>query len=80
MTWCEAPGTWLGIEVLEEYGCRMADGLVLTLQLVAVSFFLGMGLGLLLALLRLRGPRPLRSVITGYTTFFRARRSSASCS
>ena len=41
MKWCEAPGFYLGHEVLERYGCRMADGLVLTLQLVGISSTLG---------------------------------------
>jgi polar amino acid transport system permease protein len=71
MSWCELPGFWLGFEVLERYGCRMADGLVLTLQLVAISFLLGFVLGLGLAILRLRGPGPVRWAIAGYTTFFR---------
>jgi polar amino acid transport system permease protein len=69
--WCEAPGRWLAFDVLERYGCRMADGLVLTLQLVGVSVALGFFLGLGLAILRLRGPKPLQWLVSGYTTFFR---------
>jgi polar amino acid transport system permease protein len=69
--WCEAPGRWLAFDVLERYGCRMADGLLLTLQLVAISVVLGFFLGLALALFRLRGPRPFRWLVAGYTTFFR---------
>lgn len=71
MNWCALPGHWLGFEVLERYGCRMVDGLALTLFLVAVSVFLGVFLGLALAMTRLRGPRALALGITGYTTFFR---------
>lgn len=71
MTWCEWPGAAIGFEVLERYGCRMADGFVVTLELVAISFVLGGAIGLGLALLRLRGPRVLGAVVAGYTTFFR---------
>jgi polar amino acid transport system permease protein len=70
-TWCEAPGYWLGSEVLQNYGCRMAAGLGVTLQLVAISVSLGCVLGLTLALVRLHGPRWGRALVTGYTTFFR---------
>ena len=34
MNWCEYPGFWLGSESLQNYGCRMANGLGITLQLV----------------------------------------------
>lgn len=71
MKWCEAPGFYLGHEVLERYGCRMADGLVLTLQLVGISSTLGFVIAIGLALLRLRGPAPARYAVAGYTTFFR---------
>lgn len=71
MTWCEYPGAWIGLEVLERYGCRMASGLGLTLQLVAISFGLGLVIGLGLAVLRLRGPAPIRALLHGYITFFR---------
>lgn len=71
MTWCEYPGAWIGLEVLERYGCRMASGLGLTLQLVAISFGLGLFIGLGLAVLRLRGPRPVRMILQAYITFFR---------
>ncbi|MGL5446533.1 MAG: ABC transporter permease [Rhabdaerophilum sp.] len=71
MRWCEFPGFWLKYEVLERYGCRMADGLSVTLQLVAISVVLGFFLGIGLALLRLRGPKPVQWAIAGYTTFFR---------
>ena len=71
MSWCEMPGAWLGLEVLERYGCRMVSGLGLTLQLVAISFGIGIVFGLGLAVLRLRGPRPVQAVLQGYMTFFR---------
>jgi len=71
MKWCEAPGFYLGHEVLERYGCRMADGLVLTLQLVGISSTLGFVFAIGLALLRLHGPAPARHAVGGYTTFFR---------
>lgn len=69
--WCDIPGQIIGLDVLEKYGCRMATGLGLTLQLVAISVVIGFFFGLALAVLRLRGPGPLRPVILGYTTFFR---------
>jgi polar amino acid transport system permease protein len=71
MTWCEYPGYLIGFEVLERYGCRMASGLLLTLQLVAISFVLGFLIGLALGVLRLRAPQPFRAIIGGYITFFR---------
>jgi polar amino acid transport system permease protein len=71
MTWCEYPGYWLGFEVLERYGCRMASGFWLTLQLVAISFILGFLIGIALGVFRLRAPQPFRAIIGGYITFFR---------
>jgi len=71
MSWCEYPGWFLASEVLERYGCRMATGLGITLQLVAISVSLGCIIGLALALARLYGPRWVGGVVTGYTTFFR---------
>ncbi|MCX7324606.1 MAG: amino acid ABC transporter permease, partial [Hyphomicrobiales bacterium] len=71
MSWCEYPGWFLASEVLERYGCRMATGLGITLQLVAISVSLGCIIGLGLALARLYGPRWVGGVVTGYTTFFR---------
>ena len=71
MRWCEAPGFWIGHEVLERYGCRMAEGLWITLKLVGISSSLGFVLAFALALLRLRGPAPIRYAVAGYTTFFR---------
>ena len=71
MNWCEYPGFWIGSESLQNYGCRMASGLGITLQLVAYSVSVGFVLALLLAVARLYGPRWLRIGVSGYTTFFR---------
>lgn len=71
MRWCEWPGAAIGLEVLQNYGCRMVDGLWLTLFLVAVTFSLGMVIGLGLAVAKLRANRPVAWTIHAYTTFFR---------
>lgn len=71
MNWCEYPGYWFGSEVLQNYGCRMAGGLGITLQIVAISVVLGLILGIGLAVLRLYGPRWAGVMVSGYTTFFR---------
>lgn len=71
MSWCEYPGYLIGSEVLQNYGCRMAGGLWITFQLVAISVVLGFALAVALAVARLYGPGWARSAITGYTTFFR---------
>ncbi len=71
MSWCEWPGYALGWDVLERYGCRMADGFALTLQLVAVSMLLGAALAVWLALARLRAPRFVAGMVAAYMTFFR---------
>ncbi|OYU49078.1 MAG: ABC transporter permease [Rhizobiales bacterium PAR1] len=69
--WCEWPGAFIGLEVLEKYGCRMASGFGLTMYLVAISFGLGLFIGLGLAVAKLRGGRISAALIHGYTTFFR---------
>jgi polar amino acid transport system permease protein len=71
MRWCDHPGFWLGSEVLQNYGCRMAAGLGITLQLVVISVSLGCIIGLGLALVRLYGPRWAGVMVGSYTTFFR---------
>lgn len=71
MNWCEYPGFWLGSESLQNYGCRMANGLGITLQLVVYSVSIGFVLAFLLAVGRLYGPKWLRVAVSGYTTFFR---------
>ncbi|MCU4182155.1 ABC transporter permease [Bosea sp. BH3] len=71
MNWCEYPGFWLGSEVLQNYGCRMASGLWVTFELVAISVAIGFVLALGLAITRLYGPRWARMAVSGYTTFLR---------
>lgn len=71
MNWCEYPGAWLGSEVLQNYGCRMASGLWVTFELVAISVAIGFFLALGLAVTRLYGPRWARVAVSGYTTFLR---------
>jgi polar amino acid transport system permease protein len=71
MEWCELPGFWLGHEVLQRYGCRMATGLWITIQLTALSVGMGFVIGLSLAVARHYGPRWAGWLITSYTTFMR---------
>lgn len=71
MTWCSLPGFWMGFEVLERYGCRLADGFAITLQLVGWSFCLGLLFSLPLALGRLKAPRPVQLFLAAYMTVFR---------
>jgi polar amino acid transport system permease protein len=71
MEWCSYPGFMLGHEVLERYGCRMATGLWITIQLTALSVSIGFVIGLALAVIRFYGPRWAGWLITGYTTFMR---------
>ncbi|KQB52692.1 ABC transporter permease [Pseudomonas endophytica] len=58
-------------ELLARYGPRMLDGLLVTGKLVAISFSLGMLLGLALALGRLSSNRWLRGFTGVYVYFFR---------
>jgi polar amino acid transport system permease protein len=71
MEWCDYPGFWLGHEVLERYGCRMATGLWITIQLTALSVGMGFVIGLALSVAKHYGPRWAGWLITGYTTFMR---------
>jgi polar amino acid transport system permease protein len=71
MTWCEAPGYWIGFETLERYGCRIASGVLITVELVLIATILGAVIALGVALVRLKGPAWARGVTAGYTTFFR---------
>jgi polar amino acid transport system permease protein len=71
MSWCEYPGWFLGSEVLQNYGCRMASGFRVTLELVVISVLIGFAMALGLAIARLYGPRWARAAVNGYTTFFR---------
>jgi polar amino acid transport system permease protein len=71
MNWCEYPGWLLGSEVFQNYGCRMAGGLWITVELVVISVVIGFMLAVGLAIARLYGPRWAQMSINGYTTFFR---------
>ena len=71
MNWCEYPAYAVGSEVLQNYGCRMANGLWVTFELVAISVAIGFVLALGLAVTRLYGPRWARVAVSGYTTFLR---------
>ncbi len=71
MRWCEYPGSIVGSEVFQNYGCRMFSGLWVTFELVAISVTLGFALAIGLSIARLYGPRWAQSLINGYTTFFR---------
>lgn len=59
-------------EVVPESAGALADGLVLTLQLAAISFALSLLLGLVVALCRLSPFRLLRGLAYVYTQVFRA--------
>lgn len=58
-------------DLLERYGPRFIDGLLVTGKLVAISFTLGALLGLLLALARLSNNVLLQRLSAGYIYFFR---------
>ncbi|MGF0238168.1 ABC transporter permease [Rhodococcus sp. IEGM1300] len=62
---------FLSPELLDRYGARFIDGLLVTGKLVAISFSLGAVLGLLIALARLSNSRLLRNVSGAYVYFFR---------
>lgn len=71
MNWCEYPGWLVGSEVFQNYGCRMATGLWITFEMVAISVSIGCVLACGLAIARLYGPKWAQVSISGYTTFFR---------
>jgi polar amino acid transport system permease protein len=71
MSWCDYPGYLVGSEVLQNYGCRMATGLWITIEMVVISVTLGFILACALAIARLYGPRWAQASISFYTTFFR---------
>ncbi|AIL61972.1 ABC transporter permease [Pseudomonas alkylphenolica] len=58
-------------DLLERYGPRFVDGLLVTGKLVAISFTLGALLGMLLALARLSNSLLLQRLSAGYIYFFR---------
>ena len=61
----------MNIEVLARYGPRMLEGLLVTIELVAISIVLGAILAIPIALARLSGNRILRGASFGYVYFFR---------
>ncbi|WP_312155860.1 ABC transporter permease subunit [Pseudomonas sp.] len=64
-------GLVLDPELLQRYGPRFIDGLLVTAKLVAISFTLGALLGLLLALARMSKQPLLNRLAAGYIYFFR---------
>lgn len=58
-------------DLLQRYGPRFIDGLLVTAKLVAISFTLGAVLGLLLALARISNKTLLNRMAAGYIYFFR---------
>ena len=58
-------------ELVERYGLRMLEGLLVTLELVVISVTLGALLALPVALARMSRSRLLRGVSFGYVHFFR---------
>jgi polar amino acid transport system permease protein len=71
MTTTELLQLFFDPELFERYGGRMLDGLLVTAKLVAISFSLGLLLGLLLALGRLSRSPLLRGATGAYIYFFR---------
>ncbi len=59
------------VEVLVEYNQLFLEGLRNTLILTATSFTMGLALGLLIAVGRVYGPRPLRMLLAGYVEVIR---------
>ncbi|MDZ3991536.1 hypothetical protein PspTeo4_10192 [Pseudomonas sp. Teo4] len=73
-------GLVLNPELLERYGPRFVDGLLVTAKLVAISFSLGAVFGLLLALARMSRSLLLQRMPLAISTFSVARRCWRSCS
>ena len=71
MTFDDLIGLVLNPDLLERYGPRFLDGLLVTAKLVAISFTLGAVLGLLLALARMSRSRILQRLSASYIYFFR---------
>jgi polar amino acid transport system permease protein len=61
----------MSFDVLVRYGPRMLEGLVVTVELVAISVTLGALLALPVALARLSRSRGLRGISFGFVYFFR---------
>jgi polar amino acid transport system permease protein len=71
MSFDDVLNLFLSPELLDRYGSRFIDGLLVTGKLVAISFTLGALLGLLIALGRLSNNRLARSFTSAYVYFFR---------
>ena len=61
---------WLQL-MLDSLGPLLWAGLIFTVPLTILSFVLGLGLGLVSALIRLFGPRPLAAVVRFYVWIIR---------
>jgi polar amino acid transport system permease protein len=71
MTLRDILGLVLDMELVDRYGGRFLDGVLVTAQLVGISFTLGACLGLLIGLARLSRLKPLRWLSGAYVYFFR---------
>jgi polar amino acid transport system substrate-binding protein len=60
-----------GWALLRQYRSRLFDATIMTIALSVSSMPLAMALGLLIALARLYGPRPLAAVLSGYVELIR---------
>ena len=69
-----AAGGWT---LLRQYQARLFDAAFVTIALSVTSMPLAMALGLLIAVGRLYGPRPLRSVLSGYVELIRGHAADA---
>ena len=58
-------------DLLERYGIRLLEGLLVTFELVAISFVIGVLLAIPIALARLSQSRILRGLSFAYVYFFR---------
>jgi polar amino acid transport system permease protein len=58
-------------DLLQRYGLKLLEGLVVTVELVAISFVIGMLLAIPIALARLSNNTILRGVSFAYVYFFR---------
>jgi polar amino acid transport system permease protein len=61
----------MNLEVLQRYGPRMLEGLLVTIELVAISVVIGALLAIPIALARLSSNRFMRALSFGYVYFFR---------
>jgi polar amino acid transport system substrate-binding protein len=60
-----------GWALVSQYGRRLLDAAAVTVTLSVTSMPLAMALGLLIAIGRLYGPRPLRGLLSGYVELIR---------